>query len=136
MVNDMAGIRSFDVSSRLVLVKTLNLNFKRDRGVNIWCVFPGKYETRLEIKKGGRTREGAFERCLRLAAYTGVACLETDRFSGFSSHPNLKPPFHPGQCHVRLEIRSRFSSHLNIFSKNIITRIITYLPSYIFLPTK
>lgn len=42
MVNDMAGIRSFDVSSRLVLVKTLNLNFKRDRGVNIWCVFPRK----------------------------------------------------------------------------------------------
>lgn len=96
--------------------------------------FPGKYETRLEIKKEGERGRVRLKDVYGWR-HIGVARLETDRFSGFSSHPNLKPPFHPGQCHVRLEIRSRFSPHLNIFSKYYYRRH-NYLPSYIFLSTK
>lgn len=59
-----------------------------------------------KLKKREGT-EGAFERRLRWW-YIGVARLETDRFQASLAAPDLLGPFHPGQCHVRLEIHPRF----------------------------
>lgn len=100
--------------------------------VNIWrgCVyFPEsmKHDWKLKMRENG----GCVWKMSTVVVYRGW--LPRDRsIPGFSSHPNMGGTFHPGQCHVRLEIYPRFSSDTEV---TMLRKIFPNISRFFFHPT-